>query len=595
MPADTIPHRFMKQAEQRPDVNAYYVREDGKWLPTTWATYVSEVRQAARAMITLGLQPGQSVCILGFNRPEWTIFDFAAMAAGGVPAGIYTTCSADEVRYIIDHAEAGIVLLEDASQWAKVKSERDAGRLPKLEHVVMMKGTRIEDPMVLTWDAFMAKGDATEASALEDRLAKLDPQAVATLIYTSGTTGPPKGVMLTHENLAWTASTAVDMVGMNEDGRMVSYLPLSHIAEQMFTLHGPASSGYAIYFAESLERLLDNMQEARPTLLFAVPRVWEKMHAKVSSAVKDATGVKAKLLHWSMGVGREVCDVRNAGGTPTGLLALKYKIAKKLIFSKLKPKLGLDAARFGISGAAPIAKEILEFFAGLDIVIHEVYGQSEGSGPTTFNRPGLTRYGTVGPAIPGCEVRIADDGEICLRGPNVFKGYFKDPAATADTLIDGWLHSGDLGTIDDQGFLSITGRKKDIIITAGGKNIAPANIESALKNLPLVSQAVVIGDRRKFLSALVALDPEAAEAWAKEHGVPAESLHSNPEVIAEIQKGIDSEVNPLFARVEHIRKFKVLHRELSVDEGELTPTLKVKRRIVDENFASEIEAIYADA
>lgn len=592
MRPDSTAARLLEQARRQPSRSAYNVRgADGTWKSTNYGTFAEEVRTAARALVSLGLEPGERTCLLGYNKPEWVIFDIATMMAGGVPAGIYTTCSPEEVQYIIDHAEARVVLLEDEGQWEKVKAERE--RLPNLKHVVMMKGVSIDDPMVLTWEDFIAKAEDTDDAVIDARLDGLKPDDTATFIYTSGTTGPPKAVMLTNDNLTHTANVAVDMVTADHNDRMVSYLPLSHIAEQMFTIHGPCTAGYAIYYAESLDTLLRDMQEMKPTILFGVPRVWEKMHAGLTAKIGQATGIKAKLVNWAMGVGRKVTALRNAGSEPSGFLALQYAFASKRIFGPVKEALGLNEARFGISGAAPIAAEVLEFFSGLDITIYEVYGQSEGTGPTSFNQPGRTKFGTVGPAIPGTEIRIAEDGEICVRGRNIFKGYFKNEAATNDTLVDGWLLSGDLGKVDSEGFLSITGRKKEIIITAGGKNIAPKNIEAALKNLPLVSQAVVIGDRRKFLSALITLDPEAAEAFASENGLNGD-IHASDAVQKVLQQGIDDEVNPLFARVEWVRKFAVLPRDLSVEDGELTPTLKVKRRVVDEHFADVIEGMYAE-
>lgn len=592
MPHDTIPHRFIAQAGSRPEAPAYHVRgPDGAWVATSWRAYVDEVSQVARALLALGFGAGDRVCILGFNRPEWVAFDVAAMMAGGVPAGIYTTCSPEEVQYIVAHAEAAIVLVEDADQFAKITAMRD--QLPGVRHVITMRGTDVDDPLAMTWEAFTALGDPSHQAALDARLDALTPDGLATLIYTSGTTGPPKAVMLSHLNLAHTATVAAEVVQASASDRMVSYLPLSHIAEQMFSIHGPLTAGYAIFYATSMDTLLKDLQDAHPTIAFAVPRVWEKMHAKISAAVTGATGVKGFLLQWAMGVGRQVSDLRNHGKEPTGFLAFQYRFASNKVYPAVKRALGLDEARFGISGAAPISADILSFFSGLDIVIHEVYGQSEGSGPTSFNQPGRTRYGTVGPAIPGTEIRIAEDGEICVRGDNVFSGYFKDPEATAETLVVGWLHSGDLGEIDDEGFLRITGRKKEIIITAGGKNIAPKNIEAALKDLPLVSQAVVIGDRRRFLSALITLDTDAATSFAAQHRLADSKLQHSPEVIAEIQRGIDDVVNPKFARVEWIRAFTLLPRDFTVEDGELTPTLKIKRRVVDTHFASEIEAMYA--
>jgi len=592
MPADTIPQRLVGQARLRPDGMAYFVREPGGWKGTTWKAYFDEIKQAARALMALGFAPGQTTCVLGYNRPEWAIMALATMCAGGAPAGIYTTCSRQEVQYIVAHAEAPVVLLENLDQWEKIKAEREA--LPGLKQVVMMRGAPpVDDPLVLSWEAFLARGGQVTDEAFFDRVDALKPENLATLIYTSGTTGPPKGVMLSHRNLAWTSLIARDLVDARPSDRMLSYLPLSHIAEQMFTIHGAITSGYAVYYAESLPKLADNLKEVLPTVFFGVPRVWEKFHAGVSQKLTQARGAKAKLLAWGRGVGLSVSTLRGAGGHPSGALALQYAAAQRLIFGKLREAIGLSKARVCVSGAAPIAPEILEFFCSLDIPILEVYGQSEDTGPTSFNRPNRMRLGTVGPAIPGVELKIASDGEVLVRGPNVFLGYFKEKAATDEALIDGWLHSGDLGEIDADGFLMITGRKKEIIITAGGKNISPKNIEHALKSHPLVGEAVVIGDRRKFLTALVTLEPEAAGRHAAEHGLKVETLHLDPGVIGQVQKVVD-EVNETLARVETVKKFKILPRVFSLDHGELTPTLKVKRKNVYKNFAAEIEEMYAE-
>ncbi len=591
MPADTIPFRLLQQADKQPQASAFYAKEGGTWKATSWKDYADQVCRAARALIALGVEAGGTACILGFNRPEWVIFDLATMMAGAAPAGIYTTCSPPEVCYIISHADAPVVLLEDEGQWEKVKAERE--NMPKLKHVIMMKGCpAIDDPMVLSWEEFMARAEDCPDQERVDRLEALSHDQLATLIYTSGTTGPPKGVMLSHMNLSWIAFCARDIVNLNGQDCSLSYLPLSHIAEQVFTLHAPISVGYPVYFAESIAKVPDNLKEVRPTVLFAVPRIWEKFNAGISAKLALATGMKAKIGAWAQGVGQEVTALRNEGRPVGGMLGIKYKLADKLVYSKLKEALGLSRARVCVSGAAPIASEVLSFFAGFDLVVHEVYGQSEGSGPTSFNHIGATRYGTVGQAIDGIEVKIAEDEEILVRGPNIFMGYFKDEAATAETLKEGWLHSGDLGKFDKDGFLSITGRKKDIIITAGGKNIAPKNIEAALKNLPLISEAVVIGDRRKFLSALVTLDEEAAATWASANGQGTDKLHENAQIRAEIQRGVDEEVNPQFARVETIKKFAILHRQFTIEDGELTPTLKVKRKQVNEHFSAEIESMY---
>ncbi|MCA9679989.1 MAG: long-chain fatty acid--CoA ligase [Kofleriaceae bacterium] len=594
MPADTIISRALSHARTRPYRPAYYQKQGGHWRPTTWKQFAAEIRAVARGLIALGFPPGGKVCMLGFNRPEWVIFNHAAMAAGGAGAGIYTTCSPEEVQYIVHHAEAFAVLVEDEGQWRKIQALR--AEMPLLRHVVTMRGVAaIDDPLVLSWDDLMARGADVAEAVLDERLEAIEPDALATMIYTSGTTGPPKGVMLSHRNLAWTARTMVDLGSGRDSDSTLSYLPLSHIAEQMATIHMPATTGASVYFAESIDKVPDNLKEVQPTIFFGVPRIWEKFHAGVSAKLRQATGARKALVDWTRKVCTEVNALRCRGQAPGPMLELQYKLADRLVLSKLKPALGLGRARNCISGAAPIAQDVIEFFASLDILVQEIYGQSEDNGPTTFNMPGRTKFGTVGVPLPGVQVKIAEDGEIIVKGPNVFLGYYKEPEATAETLIDGWLHSGDLGEFDADGFLTITGRKKDIIITAGGKNVAPKNIEAAIKESPLVSEAVVIGDRRKYLVALITLDDEAAAAWLATHGGGnGAAAHDRPEIAAELQRVIDG-VNAKLARVEQIKKFKVLPRPFGIDTGELTPTLKVKRKVVNQNFAAEIESMYADA
>jgi long-chain acyl-CoA synthetase len=593
MAQDSIVARLFAQARRRPDAPAHFTRVDGVWQRTTWAEYATEVRRAARALLALGVRSGGTTAILGFNRAEWVVFDVATMAAGAAPAGIYTTCSPEEVAYIVDHAEAPVVLVESLAQWAKI--EREAGRLPHLRHVVFMRGVAVPEHATSielhTWEGFLARGEETPDARVDELVEALEPQGLATLIYTSGTTGPPKGVMLSHDNLAWTASRAVELVGGGATDVILSYLPLSHIAEQVFTIHGPATMGAAVYFAQSIEKVPEDLKDAQPTIFFGVPRIWEKFHAGIAGKLAEAKGAKKQIASWAMRVGARASAERCAGREPRGLLAIEYALADKLVFSKLKPAVGLGRARMCVSGAAPIAREVLEFFASLDILVHEVYGQSEDTGPTSFNRKGRTRFGTVGPIFPGVDVRIAADDEILVRGPNVFLGYFKEPEATAEALRDGWLHTGDLGAFDADGFLAITGRKKEIIITAGGKNVAPKNIEAAIKNHPLVAEVVVVGDRRKYLAALVALDAEATKKWLADRKRETHRPHEVEEIQAEIQRVID-QVNATLARVEQIKRFRLLHRTFTIEHGELTPTLKIKRKVVSQNFAAEIDAMY---
>jgi long-chain acyl-CoA synthetase len=596
MPADTILARLFAHADTIPARPAYYEKRagaNGVWVPTGYRAYAHQVKRVGKALMALGCAPGSTVSILGFNRAEWTIFDLACMAIGGAPAGIYTTCSPSEVAYIIRHARSPVVLVENEAQYRKVASERAS--LPDLKWIVTMRGAEVKGPDVIAWDDLDARGEAIPDADFFARMHALEPDGLATLIYTSGTTGPPKGVMLSHRNLAWT-SKASEQMRAHAPGtdRGLSYLPLSHIAEQMFTIHGCITGGNAVYYAESIEKVPDNLKEVRPTAFFGVPRIWEKLHAGISGKLAEAKGAKQKIAAWAMAVGTEVSKHRMRGEPLPPVLAAQHRIAHRLFFSKVKSAIGLDQALTCVSGAAPIAREVLELFASLDLVVQEVYGQSEDTGPTSYNRPGKVKLGTVGPAFPGVDVKIAADGEILVRGPNVFLGYYREPEATREVLVDGWLHSGDLGAFDADGFLSITGRKKEIIITAGGKNVAPKNIEAALKNHPLVGEAVVIGDRRKFLTALVTLDVEAVARFRHEGGHAGDTPdQSHPAVVAEVQRAVDA-ANADLARVEQVKKFHILPRPFGIDTGELTPTLKVKRRVISEKFGAEIEAMYRE-
>lgn len=535
--------------------------------------------------MALGLEPGGTIGVLGFNRPEWSKCVLGCMSAGGAAAGIYTTNAPEQVRFILDNCGARVIVVENAMQLAKVVEVWD--RLPHLKHVVVMDsangddvtGEPVHGPNVLAWPDFLALGEQVLNSALDGRLNAIQDDDLATLIYTSGTTGEPKGVMLSHANLIETVRIVATPFGLDASDSGLSYLPLAHIAEQMMTIHTPAYTGSQIYYVESPEKLLDNLKEVRPTLLFGVPRVWERLYAGIQGKLQQATGVKRALGQWAVNTGRRAAVAEHAGNLGRGL-ALKRAMADRLAAAKVRRALGFDRLRMGISGAAPIARENLEFFAALGIPIYEVYGLSETTGPLTWNIPGRTRLGTVGPPLSRVEIQLGDDGEVLARGPNIFMGYLNNPQTTAEAMDGGWFHTGDLGSIDDDGYLTITGRKKNLLITSGGKNIAPESLETALKAIELVSEAVVIGDGQRFVAALLTLDEEAAERFAGQ------------DLLAEVQKGVDG-VNAQISRVENIRQFRVLPRQLSVDEGELTPTLKVKRRVVLEHWAHLVEEIYA--
>ena len=591
-PFESTPARLLATARRLGERPAFFVRGESAWEPTSWSTYAADVQRAARALVALGLRPGEAVCILGFSRPEWVTMDLAAMMAGGMAAGIYWTNSPAEVEYIANHSRCRVLLAEDESQLAKIVARREA--MPHLETVVLMRGTAANAPWQLAWNAFLELGDESHQPEVERRLAAIAPDDIGTLIYTSGTTGPSKAVILSHHNLSWMAALVPQVVRTDENDRLMCYLPLAHISEKMNSVCGHVFSGYALYFARSIETLGDHLKEVRPTVFFAVPRVWEKMHAGIEAKLATATGVKARLAHWALDVGRRWHVAQSEGRAPGIGLHLQRALAARLVHRKVQQAIGLDQARMLVSGAAPISTEKLQFFTGLGLPIFEVYGLSECSGPTSLCVPGAIRLGSVGRALPGTALRIADDGEILIGGPHVFLGYKDQPDETAKALAGGWLMSGDLGHIDQDGYLFVTGRKKDLLITSGGKNISPSNIEAALMNHPLIEHAVVCGDGRHFLAALVTLRPDGLAAFARTRGLTAEGahgLHHHPDVLAEIQHGIDA-VNQDQARVASVRKFKVIERPLTIETGELTPTMKVKRKAVLQRYSALVDEMY---
>ena len=576
-------------AAQHGDRPAMKVKRGGAWQTTTWREYHGLVQKAAKSFIKLGLEPGHGVSIIGYNSPEWFIADIAAIYAGGVPAGIYTTNSPDQCHYIAEHCDANVVVVENAAQLAKFKEIRD--RLPMLKAIVLIEGDDA-DPGVFTWAEFLAAGQDVSDADLKARVDAQGEHDTCTLIYTSGTTGPPKAVMISHENITWTAQTTMEQIAAGPTDVLMSYLPLSHIAEQMVSLHGPLNLGACTCFAESLDQLGENLREVRPTYFLGVPRVWEKIQAKMVATGASNSPLKKKIAAWARGVGLRAGYAEQEGrGAP-----MFYGLAKKLVFDKVRLALGLDRCKLQITSAAPISRDTLEFFLSLGIPIYEVYGMSECTGPATISLPGRYKTGKAGFCLPGAELKIAADGEVCMRGKHVFKGYLKNEAATAEALDeDGWLHSGDIGVIDDKGFLQITDRKKDLIITAGGENIAPQLIEGQLKAIPAVAAAVVIGDRRKFLSALLTLDPERLATDAKTAGSPAKTVAEAAgcaKFNAWLQGEIDK-VNSQLARVQTIKRFVILDGEFSIEGGELTPTMKVKRKVVNEKYSDRIEGMYA--
>ncbi len=591
MAFETILHRLHYRASTSGSAVAYRDKITGSWRETTWAEYDALAQQCTKALMKLGLGEGDVVSILGNNRPEWNIMLLGAMGVGGTGAGIYTSNAPEEVAYIVNHSESKVIIVEDASQFEKIVAEWS--NMPTLAHVILMEGAeQPDDGRVMSWEDFLASGSDVDDSAVSAARDALTADQVGSFIYTSGTTGPPKAVMLTHENLSWTAEMLANAADIQAGDEILSYLPLSHIAEQDNSVHIAITVGSVVNFCHEGLKVADYLKEVRPMVFFGVPRVWERFYAGVGARMQEAEGAKAKIAAWARGVGTKATAERNAGGEPGGLLAVQEKIADKLVFSKLREALGLDRCKIFISGAAPASLEILEFMGSLGITICEIYGQSEGTGPTTSNLPGAVKFGSVGRPLPGVEVKLGPDDEIIFRGKNVFPGYFKDQEATDECLIDGWLHSGDLGSFDSDGYLTITGRKKDIIITSGGKNIAPKNIEGALTALELVGHAVCIGEQQRYLTALITLEPEAAARFAEANGEDVANLHQSEALRVHLEKEIGAKVNSQFARVEHVRNFRVLPHEFSVETGELTPTFKIKRGVVNDMYADEIEKVY---
>jgi long-chain acyl-CoA synthetase len=584
----TVPQVLDTTARRQGDRPAMKVKRNGAWRTTSWREYREQAMRVARGLIALGVQPKQGVAILGFNSPEWVLADVGAILAGAYPAGIYTTSSPEQCQYVAAHCEAAVVLVDDAEQAKKILSKK--AELPTVRAIVQWLGEPAGEG-VLRWSDLLALGEESLEAALEARIAALHPDDLCTLIYTSGTTGHPKAVMISHDNITWFVDAAVTLHGICEDDVGISYLPMSHVAEQVLTIHAPMRSGGLTFFAESIETLGATLVEVRPTWFFAVPRVWEKMQAKMEAAGATSSPLRRRIARWARSVGLRAGYAEQRGERRP----LLYGLADRLVFSKVRQRLGLDRARFCLTSAAPISRSTLEFFLSLGIRVVEAYGQSECSGATTSSTPESYRTGKAGRPFPGTEVKIADDGEILIRGRHVSKGYYKDPDATAATIdSEGWLHSGDIGTIDAEGFLAITDRKKELIITAGGENISPQAVEGQLTSIPVLAQAVVIGDRRKYLAALVTLDPERVAAEAEAAGSPARDVAGAAKCSrfhAHVEKQIEA-VNLKLARVQTVKKFVILPSELTVAGGELTPTMKLKRRVIAAKYAREIESLF---
>jgi len=588
----SIHELFGHVARSRAGEVAYRYKSGGEWHDVTWSEHSATVRAVAKSLIGLGVASGDRVCILGQTRLEWVQADFGIMIAGGVSVGIYPANLAPDCGYVIDHSDAAVIFVENDEQLEKVLADRS--RTPNLRHIVRWDGPRDTAAGVTGWREFLELGDSIPDTAVEERATALGPDDLAALVYTSGTTGVPKGAMITHRNLLFASDSATRSLLLEPGYTTLLFLPLAHVFAKLIVFLC-MQNGITVAFAESIPKVADNLKEVRPHFLPSVPRIYEKVYDKITSGVEEAGGLKKKVFHWALGVGREVGALGQRKQPVPGFLRLKHALATRLVFRKIQAALG-GRLVYAISGAAPLNKEIGEFFHACGVLILEGLGMTENTSFTNVNRFDRNKFGTVGPAGPGVEMKLAEDGEILFRGPNVMRGYFKNPTATAEAIDpEGWLHTGDIGEIDEDGFLRITDRKKDLIVTAGGKNVAPQRIERILRTSHYIAQAVAIGDKRKFIGALVTLDPESVPAWARAKGIAFASvaeLASHPQVVELIEAEVRDK-NSQLASFESVKKLRILPRDLSIEQGEMTPTLKVKRKVVLEKYRDLVEEMYA--
>jgi long-chain acyl-CoA synthetase len=564
---------------------AYLVQHGDHWHELSWAEANERVESYANGLLSLGVGKGDAFSILATSRVEWALFDFALGSIGAIAAPIYASSSARDACYIVDHSESIGILCEDEAQRAKLDEVQ--GGIPRLQHVLTFADL----------DDLAARGRAYAAErpeALREAREAIEEDDLFTYIYTSGTTGPPKGCMISHRNYYAMVAVVDDLPSFTgPEDTMLLYLPLAHNFGRLMHLSG-AYVGYAIAFLPDPLQAAAALPAVRPTVFPSVPRVYEKIHTAVVARFDEATGARRRLVDWALGVGKRVSALKRAGKPVPRGLAAQYRLADKLVYGKVKERLG-GRLRLAISGGAPLSAEIAEFFHAIDILLIEGYGLTECTTAASTNTHEAYRFGTVGRPLPGTEVKLAEDGELLLRSETIFQGYFKEPEATAEVLdADGWLRTGDIAEIDDDGFITITDRKKDIIVTAGGKNVAPQNLENDLKTSKYVSQALVVGDRQPYIAALVTLDPEELPKWAAERGLEGEiDQLARREEVRELIQGVVDEVNADRSRYEQIKRFVILPRDFTMEHDELTPTLKLKRRVVTEHFGAELDELYA--
>jgi long-chain acyl-CoA synthetase len=598
LPATTLPGCVFAHTTATPNGTAMRDKQLGLWREITWSEYWHSLVAVALELEARGVRPGDAVAILSDNRPEWLFSDLGAQLIGALAVGIYQTNPPEDVAYILAHSRSKVLFAEDQEQLDKALAI--TADTPMLTTIVIFdpRGTRhTSDPRLVTWDAFIASGRQRLNNAptfAAERLATLDPHTPSMVVYTSGTTGPPKGALLSADNVLSTAREVMPLFALGPRDYLLSYLPLCHVAEKIFTFFLPLSSGAVVHFGESIATVQTDLRDVSPTVFLGVPRIWEKMHASTTLKMKDASWLKRTLYNRMLA--RRAAITRHPS-KPSALDKLFWFISDLFVFRALRHRLGLARCRLPVSGAAPISSDLLSWFHAIGVRVVEGYGQTECGGVSHLNLPNAFKLGTVGRRIPSFTERLAEDGEILVKGPAVFRGYLHDPEATARTVdADGWLHTGDVGQLDKDGYLSITGRKKEIIITSGGKNISPEKVENALKLSPYIKEAIAIGDARAYLSALIQIDYDTVGDWASRKNLAYgdyPDLASKPEVTALIGDAV-SEANTHLAQVEHIRAFKLLPRELNQDDGELTATQKVRRREVLLRYDGLIRAMYGD-
>jgi long-chain acyl-CoA synthetase len=589
----SIPEMFQAVTTKNAVSVGYRSKKDGAWLDSTWAECSAAVAGVGKGLIGLGVEHGQRVAILSQTRLEWVLCDLGTVTTGAVTVGIYPSTLAEDCRFVLEHSESVVVFVENAEQLEKILEVR--AKLPELRHIVIYDGPSDPSNGVLAWDEFLQRGREIGDERYAARGAAVQPDDVASVVYTSGTTGLPKGVMITHANLLFTCDSVQQCLDFSSDKCTLLFLPLAHVFARLIA-YVCVVSGITVAFAESFATVGENLKEIRPHFIPSVPRVYEKVYDKIITNAETAGGIKLKLFNWAVGVGTQESKLRQAKQTLPAVLKAKHALARKLVLHKIQNALG-GRLEWAVSGAAPLNKTIAEFFDACGVTILEGIGMTENTSFTSVNRVDNNKFGTVGLAGPGIEQRLAEDGEVLYRGRNIMKGYFKDPEATAEAIDgEGWLHSGDIGEIDEDGFLKITDRKKDLIVTAGGKNVAPQRIERIVRTSHYISQVVAYGDKKKFVSALVTLDPEAIAEWAAQNGLEqasVEQLSGHPEVVALIRNEVDDR-NGQLASFESVRKFHILPRDLSIEDGEMTPSLKIKRKVVVERYNAELEALYAE-